>query len=90
MTEEQKQDVLCVEEKGNIHDRKMQDYSLACQLQRPFMLLRPKIYPDGNQWCVLLGDNIQEGLAGFGDTPDEAASDFDQNWGGQKLKVGKA
>lgn len=26
-------------------------------------------YPDGNQWCVLWGENLQEGVAGFGDTP---------------------
>jgi hypothetical protein len=27
---------------------------------------------DGNQWCALLGGNLQEGIAGFGDTPAEA------------------
>ena len=27
---------------------------------------------DGNKWCALLGENLQEGLAGFGDTPSEA------------------
>jgi hypothetical protein len=27
---------------------------------------------DGNQWCALLGENIQVGLGGFGDTPAEA------------------
>jgi hypothetical protein len=30
------------------------------------------IYPDGNQWCVLIGENLQEGMSGFGDTPKEA------------------
>jgi hypothetical protein len=28
-----------------------------------------KVYPDGNQWCALWGDDIQSGVAGFGDTP---------------------
>jgi len=48
--------------------------------KRPFMLLKPKIYPDGNQWCALYGDNLQEGVAGFGDTPELAARDFDIAW----------
>lgn len=47
---------------------------------RPFVILRPKIYPDGDQWCALYGEDLQEGVAGFGSTPDEASRDFDQNW----------
>jgi hypothetical protein len=35
-----------------------------------------KPYKDGNQWCVLLGDNIQEGICGFGDTIDDALYAF--------------
>ena len=27
---------------------------------------------DGSQWCAMLGDNLQEGLSGFGDTPAKA------------------
>lgn len=27
---------------------------------------------DGNAWCALIGDNLQEGVAGFGGTPREA------------------
>jgi len=27
---------------------------------------------DGDKWCALVGDNIQEGIAGFGETPLEA------------------
>ena len=48
--------------------------------KRPFMLLRPKMFPDGNKWCVLYGENIQEGVCGFGDTPDEASKSFDIAW----------
>lgn len=48
--------------------------------QRPFMLLRPPIYPDGDQWCVLLGEDLMTGICGFGPTPDEAAKAFDQAW----------
>jgi hypothetical protein len=50
------------------------------QRQRPFMLLRPPIYPDGDQWCVLLGENLMEGICGFGDTPEQAALAFDEQW----------
>jgi hypothetical protein len=55
--------------------------------ERPFMLLRPRMFPDGNQWCALYGENIQEGVCGFGDTPNLASYDFDNNWYGQKLMV---
>ena len=27
---------------------------------------------DGDEWCALMGENLQEGLAGFGETPIEA------------------
>ena len=36
-------------------------------------------YRDGDQWCVLWGLNIQEGICGFGKTPNEAISDFLSN-----------
>lgn len=35
-----------------------------------------KPYKDGNKWCILAGDNIQEGICGFGDTIDEALYQF--------------
>lgn len=53
--------------------------------QSPFVLLKAKMFPDGNQWCALYGDNLQEGVAGFGDTPYKAQCDFDTNWYQQKL-----
>ncbi len=31
---------------------------------------------EGNQWCYLVGDNIQAGIAGFGNTPGEALDDL--------------
>lgn len=31
---------------------------------------------DGDQWCVLYGKDLQEGIAGFGPTPDEAILAF--------------
>ena len=34
-----------------------------------FAILKPKLYADGDMWCCLLGDNLQVGIAGFGETP---------------------
>ena len=47
---------------------------------RPFMLLRPQIFPDGNQWCALYGENTQDGICAFGSTPAQAAMQFDREW----------
>lgn len=47
---------------------------------RPSVYLRPKMYPDGNQWCVLYGNDLQEGLAGFGESPYLAMIDFDKRF----------
>ena len=48
------------------------------------VLMRPRVYPDGGQWCALYGENLQEGVAGFGETPEKACADFDLNWRSQK------
>lgn len=45
-----------------------------------FSTLKPTIQLDGNEWCVLLGDNLQEGVAGFGKSPRLAVLDFNKNW----------
>lgn len=42
--------------------------------------LHPKITKDGNQWCVLCGDNLQEGIAGFGNTIYAAILDFNSQF----------
>jgi hypothetical protein len=39
-----------------------------------------KPYKDGSEWCVLLGDNIQDGICGFGETPLKAVLDFNKNF----------
>ncbi len=51
-----------------------------------FTVYKPKIYPDGDQWCVLLGDNVQEGVVGFGDTPRKAVVNFNHNFENQTLQ----
>lgn len=46
----------------------------------PSAVYRPALSIDGNQWCALYGDNLQDGVAGFGDSPALAMADFDNNW----------
>lgn len=45
-----------------------------------------KITVDGDQWSVLLGENIQEGVCGFGDTLDEAMTAFMKDFVGWNVK----
>jgi len=58
----------------------------ACQEDRALFLARPSVMlglvpkPDGNQWCALYGENIQDGVAGFGDSPNAAMQAFDVAW----------
>lgn len=54
--------------------------AVAHEWQRPSVLLRPRVYIDGSQWCALYGDDLQNGVAGFGASPDAAMRDFDQVW----------
>lgn len=62
--------------------------AVAMEWTRPSIMLRPTISLDGNKWCALYGDNLQDGVAGFGDTPEEAFRDFDKNWREQRIGVG--
>lgn len=48
--------------------------------EEPSAIYRPKIYMDGDQWCALYGDNLQDGVCGFGDSPALAMNDFNKNW----------
>jgi len=72
-----------------IRDASISDYArmaqnsveYACnQFTQPSVLYRPKLSIDGNQWVALYGDNLQDGVAGFGNTPAKAMSDLDKNW----------
>jgi len=35
-------------------------------------ILEITISLDGDKWCALVGENLQEGVAGFADTPTNA------------------
>lgn len=55
-------------------------YEYAGKVNEPFTLYRPRLFVDGNQWCALYGENIQDGVAGFGDTPEKAVKAFNEAW----------
>lgn len=57
----------------------------AYEQMRPAVVFKPKLSRDGNQWCALFGNDLQSGVAGFGDSPADAMWDFDQQWN-TKLK----
>jgi hypothetical protein len=50
----------------------------AMEMARPSVLYKPTLMADGDMWCVLLGENLQVGIAGFGKTVCEAMTAFDQ------------
>lgn len=52
----------------------------AAKLSTPSAIYRPNLSMDGNQWCALYGENLQDGVAGFGDTPAKAMEAFDKAW----------
>ena len=52
----------------------------ASTMNTPSMMILPKLLIDGDQWCALFGDSIQNGVVGFGDSPYEAYLDFDREW----------
>lgn len=50
------------------------------EYERPSTVHKPRLFIDGNQWCALYGDNLQDGVAGFGDSPHKALMDFERAW----------
>lgn len=62
------------------------DYKEAVQL-----VFEEELTPfkDGNQWCFLLGRNLQDGICGFGDTILDAAVDFYKDYMNTKIHIGE-
>ena len=59
----------------------------ALEQQRPSVLYRPALGRDGDQWCALYGADLQQGVAGFGDTPSAAMYAFDKAWCTERSNV---
>ena len=54
--------------------------SAAYEYMRPCVLFRPALSIDGNAWCALFGEKLQDGGAGVGETPAKAMGAFDLAW----------
>ena len=69
-------------ERFNIEQHHMRIYyDTICEQQLlPSTNFKPKIYKDGNMWCALYGDSIQEGICGFGETPEKAVEAYNRAW----------
>lgn len=52
----------------------------AWERTRPSVVFKPRLSKDGDMWCALFGENLQEGVAGFGPRPGDAMWAFDQAW----------
>lgn len=50
------------------------------EMIRPSVLYKPTISLDGNQYCALYGGDLMSGIAGFGESPEEAMRSFDKAW----------
>lgn len=70
-----------IEELNNSLNGAYVDWIKHFQVWPCIQALGIKPYKYGNKWCFLYGDNIQEGIAGFGDTIIEAAYDFYEELG---------
>ena len=46
----------------------------------PSEKFKPSLSIDGDQWCALYGKDLQNGVSGFGKSPQEAMNDFDKNF----------
>lgn len=71
---------VTAQDESRIRDTIIQQHERAVFMARPSVMLGLKPFPDGDSWCVLYGEDIQSGVAGFGDTPDDAMHDFDKAW----------
>ena len=71
------EDIFRNELGGIVHKVDIALEGLCYDLTRPHVLYKPKLYPDGNQWCALQGEIIMEGVVGLGNSTHKAMSAFD-------------
>ena len=64
-----------------IDDRDENSLPLCCSKnQDEWLKENATVSKDGDQVCVLIGEDLQSGHAGFGDTRDEAICDLVDTW----------
>jgi hypothetical protein len=57
---------------ADMADRRAQSNEYELQIIRFAESLKVVPVKDGTQWCAMYGENLQVGIAGFGDTPFKA------------------
>lgn len=65
------------------HSAAMIQESIRClaeELMSPAVVFKPRLFRDGDQYCALLGDDLQSGVCGFGSSPADAMWDFNKSW----------
>lgn len=80
-----KEDAIQIESSQRQHHEVLEHQDRAYLINQSiiynrFAILKPKLFKDGTQWCVLYGEDIVTGIAGFGNTPDKAITDWDRQW----------
>lgn len=61
---------------ADIADRRAQENEYEMLVLRLMKELSIVPFKDGNQWCALYGEDLQAGIAGFGNTPFLAMADL--------------
>ena len=79
------EEAIDIESSQRQHQQCMEHQERMCVLSEAtdyhlFSIVKPKVFMDGDQWCVLYGENIQDGVAGFGDSAHDAVLDWNKNW----------
>ena len=55
--------------------------NLAAETQcMPHVYMRPSLVRYGIMWGAFYGPSIEEGVCGFGETPEKAMQAFDDKW----------
>lgn len=49
-------------------------------LVSPAYRLRPQLSKDVGRWRAVYGESVENGVVGFGFSPEEAFADFDRKW----------
>lgn len=75
MLNDQYSEILFQELSAKAQDKAMMELPL---------LVGAKFSKDGNQYCWLLGDDLHDGVVGFGNTAYEATTDFYKSFFNEK------
>jgi hypothetical protein len=73
-------------QQADIEHQERMNLIIEHQEMNLFNMLRPSVSQDGDQFCVLYGEDLQSGIAGFGDTIRLAIYDFNKRFNEKAIK----